>query len=125
VDDASLRHGRVVAIHAWLPPVIPVGFGPAPQPELGELLDDVRTAAEALIADAVAKAVGDHATVPVEPRAVEGAPASVLIDAASDANLLVVGSRGYGGFVGLLLGSVSQHCVTHAPCPVLVHRVSG
>jgi len=45
----------------------------------------------------------------------------VLIDAAADVDMLVVGARGKGGFVGLL-GSVTHQCVSHAPCPVLVHR---
>ena len=56
-------------------------------------------------------------------RSIEGPVVPVLIDAASEAELLVVGSRGHGGFVGLLLGSVSHQCVSHAACPVLVHRV--
>jgi nucleotide-binding universal stress UspA family protein len=49
-------------------------------------------------------------------------PARALLDAAQDADLLVVGSRGLGGVRGMLLGSVSQQVVTHAPCPVVVHR---
>jgi nucleotide-binding universal stress UspA family protein len=49
-----------------------------------------------------------------------GHPAKVLLDAANGAELLVVGSRGHGTFAGILLGSVSQHCVQHAPCPVVV-----
>jgi nucleotide-binding universal stress UspA family protein len=49
-------------------------------------------------------------------------PSAALIRLAADADLLVVGSRGFGGFKGLLLGSVSQQCVQHATCPVLVVR---
>lgn len=49
-----------------------------------------------------------------------GSAAQVLLDAAEDADLLVVGSRGHGGFIGLLLGSVSHQVVSHAPCPVVV-----
>jgi nucleotide-binding universal stress UspA family protein len=51
---------------------------------------------------------------------VQAHPARALLDAAAGADLLVVGCRGHGGFVGMLLGSVSQHVVAHAPCPVLV-----
>jgi len=52
----------------------------------------------------------------------EGHPAKVLLDAAVGAVMVVVGSRGHGGFVGALIGSVSQHVVAHAPCPVVVIR---
>jgi nucleotide-binding universal stress UspA family protein len=66
----------------------------------------------------------------VEPRdlprvhrhVLEGAPAQVLMEAAVGADLLVVGSRGHGELAGMLIGSVSQHLVTHAPCPVVVVR---
>ena len=52
----------------------------------------------------------------------EGEPAPALVRRSKDAVLLVVGSRGHGAFVGMLIGSVSQYCVTHAHCPVLVLR---
>jgi nucleotide-binding universal stress UspA family protein len=55
----------------------------------------------------------------------EGHPAQVLVEAARGADLLIVGSRGHGEFAAALMGSVSQHCVHHAPCPVLVIRGNG
>ncbi|SDD78751.1 universal stress protein [Glycomyces harbinensis] len=60
--------------------------------------------------------------VRVERHVAEGHPAPALIDQSKDAELLVVGSRGHGGFVGAIIGSVSQYCVHHAPCPVLIIR---
>jgi len=55
---------------------------------------------------------------------VQGHPARVLLDASAGAELLVIGSRGHGGFVEAMLGSVGQHCVHHATCPVVVIRGS-
>jgi nucleotide-binding universal stress UspA family protein len=52
----------------------------------------------------------------------EGEPAPTLVRRSQDAALLVVGSRGHGAFVGMLIGSVSEYCVTHAHCPVVVLR---
>jgi nucleotide-binding universal stress UspA family protein len=60
--------------------------------------------------------------VPVERIVSEGSAAGVLIDVAQGAELLVVGSRGRGGFSSLLLGSVSHQCALHAPCPVAIVR---
>jgi len=58
--------------------------------------------------------------VTVLAQVVEGHPAEALLRAAAGAEMLVVGSRGHGTFAGIMLGSVSQHCVQHAPCPVVV-----
>jgi nucleotide-binding universal stress UspA family protein len=71
---------------------------------------------------AVDSVSGAHPGVAVDARAVNGHPAPTLVEASKGADLLVVGSRGHGQFVGMLLGSVSEHCVANAPCPVLVHR---
>jgi nucleotide-binding universal stress UspA family protein len=58
--------------------------------------------------------------VTVQARVLQGPPALVLEQAAADADLLVVGNRGFGGFAGMVLGSVSEHCIHHATCPVVV-----
>jgi nucleotide-binding universal stress UspA family protein len=68
---------------------------------------------------AAAELPDDH-SVRVHPLVVEGEPARVLVELAQHADLLVVGTRGRGGFAGLLLGSVSQRCAERSPCPVVV-----
>jgi len=77
---------------------------------------------ESIAAAACERDQADHhaATPPVTYEALEGHPAKVLLDAASPSDLLVVGSRGHGELIGVLLGSVSHHVVMHAPCPVVV-----
>jgi nucleotide-binding universal stress UspA family protein len=76
--------------------------------------------------DRVAKFADDlrasYPEVEIRTQVTEGHPAPVLVDASKGADLLVVGSRGHGEFVGMLIGSVSEFCATHAHCPVLVHR---
>jgi nucleotide-binding universal stress UspA family protein len=68
----------------------------------------------------LAEVMKDHPDVTVTPVVVEGHPAQVMVEASRDAELLVVGSRGRGAFTGMVLGSVSQHCVQQAECPVVV-----
>ncbi len=63
-----------------------------------------------------------HPTIEISIRALQGHPAPVLVEQSKGAGLLVVGSRGHGEFVGMLIGSVSEFCATNAHCPVLVHR---
>jgi nucleotide-binding universal stress UspA family protein len=70
----------------------------------------------------LSQTLGDSPEVPLETSVVEGQSAPVLLDAASHADLLVVGSHGHGRFAGMLMGSVSTHCAQHAPCPVVVVR---
>jgi nucleotide-binding universal stress UspA family protein len=122
VDEARLRRADVIAVHAWqVPPPVP-SLGGAPGLEMVDITPQLKESAEKLAQAVVAEVVGDAADVNVQPVAVEGPAANVLIDAAEGADVLVVGSRGHGGFVSLLLGSVSQQVAAHAPCPVLIHR---
>jgi nucleotide-binding universal stress UspA family protein len=83
---------------------------------------DPQSNAETLLNDAIAKVRADHPQVNMRTTVIEGHPAPVLVDASRTADLLVVGSRGHGEFAGMLLGSVSEHCVTNAHCPVVVMR---
>jgi nucleotide-binding universal stress UspA family protein len=81
---------------------------------------DVLAAAAAREVARIAAEAGQNRTASITADAVEGHPAQALISTAHDASLLVVGCRGHGGFVGALLGSVSQHVAAHAGCPVVV-----
>jgi nucleotide-binding universal stress UspA family protein len=81
-----------------------------------------RKDAEQALVDAAKRAAWLAPPLRVDTAIIEGPPAQALLDAAADASLLVVGSRGAGGFAGMLLGSVSRYVATHAPCPVVVVR---
>lgn len=115
VEEAGRRGSTVEAVLVWAlldQPGVPEErqFDPA----FGE------AKARAYLDAAVERAVGDHPGVTVTPVVVCDLPARGLLEAAAGADLLVVGARGLGGFAGLLLGSVSQQVVNHAPCPVVV-----
>ena len=121
VDEARLRDVALDVVTVWTYPMpafvgIPGGYASI---ELGEDLE--RRAKEAQ-AEALARTVPEQAGVVLEARVVKGQPAWALVDAAQDADMLVVGSRGLGGFRELLLGSVSQQCAHHAVCPVVIVR---
>ena len=76
--------------------------------------------AKTVMRETLDEVFGDARPAELEERVVHGSARTVLIDASRGASLLVVGSRGHGGFAGLLLGSVSSACSEHAHCPVLV-----
>lgn len=81
--------------------------------------------ADAALLAAIEHALGAEAAATVTRRAVCDVPARALLDASKDADLLVVGARGLGGFRGLLLGSVSQQCLHHATVPIaIVHTTA-
>jgi nucleotide-binding universal stress UspA family protein len=120
VRQAKLVNGTVDAVIAWQIPMMLQSYGWAPVyvEEAGNFEQDARKRLDAVIGEVVTPADGQR----VRSLVIKGHPAEVLIDAAADADLLVVGSSGHGGFAEALLGSVSQHCVHHAPCPVLIMR---
>lgn len=83
---------------------------------------DYKGLAQQVAADAIDDARRGTEPVEIFPRVVEGNAARALLDAAAKADLLVVGCRGRNGFTEALLGSVAQHCIHHATCPVVVIR---
>jgi nucleotide-binding universal stress UspA family protein len=100
----------------------PSSYGWAvPVPDDFDPESDLQKALDAVVAQVVAA----HPGLPVHGRLVSGHPAPILVEASKGAELLVVGSRGHGEFVGMLIGSVSEYCVTNAHSPVLVHRTTG
>ena len=84
--------------------------------------DELSERAGRMLSETVDAALGTDPAVKVEESVVAGHPAQVLIDASGDARLLVLGSHGYAAVHGALLGAVSQYCVQHARCPVVVVR---
>lgn len=117
VRYARMAGVSVRAVTAWHYPAS-FGWGPTPAiPEM-DLEGDARQALKAT----VEQVVGAGEPVTIQTQVVEGPPALMLLRAAESADLLVIGSRGHGAFAGMLLGSVSQHCVHHATCPVVVIR---
>jgi nucleotide-binding universal stress UspA family protein len=116
VAEAQLRSAAIEVIHVWnfSPLVDPIG-GIAYVP-----MDDLLESAQAVAANTV-KSVADilddtHITTTVK----QGSASQALLKAAEDADLLVVGRRGHGGFIGLLIGSTAEQVAHHAPCPVVV-----
>ncbi|WP_030183068.1 universal stress protein [Streptomyces violaceorubidus] len=120
VRQAEVTRGVVEAVTAWELPQFHGALGWLPPSSSDEGALQARAQQE--LARTVEEAVGPRPPAEVRAEARYGTPAGVLLHAARGAALLVVGSRGLGGFTGLLLGSVAQHCVQNAPCPVLVVR---
>jgi nucleotide-binding universal stress UspA family protein len=116
-DQAAGRRVPLRVVHAWAPP--PVRYGP-PDLDPEEITLAERSAVEELLAGWRSK----YPDVPVTVEVAADSPARVMVAATRHAQLAVVGSRGRGGFGGLLLGSVSQQLLHHSHCPVAVVRES-
>ena len=117
-EEAFLRKARLVIVCAWRFPTVvdPVGV------VVPESFEGLQDEAEHMVKAAIARVAKLQPQVICEGRAVAGQPAEVLLKEAEQADMIVVGSRGRGGFSSLLLGSVGQQVVHHAHCPVIVVR---
>ena len=115
--EAQLRQCPLDVVTVWQFPVMTSlpAFGAVPPPE--DLSGPAEESLESVLRD---EGVATTDAVPVTATVAEGSAAGALLTAAEDADLLVVSSRGHGGFTGLLLGSVSHQCTAHSPCPVVV-----
>jgi nucleotide-binding universal stress UspA family protein len=112
VEQSRLSGASLLVVHAWHLAVLSPAVG----------LDEFERVVERAAEETVERELGkvDMSGIDVELRVQARGPVDALLDAARDADLLVVGTRGHGGFTGLLLGSVSQQLPHHAPCPVVI-----
>jgi len=117
---AAARNASIVAIRAYETPVVWSGYGVA-GPQFYNL-DDIAAEERGILDRAVAPWQEKYPGVEVETLVAKGTPAEVLVGVSQTAQLVVVGTRGHGGFAGLLLGSVGQQLLHHSQAPVLVVR---
>jgi nucleotide-binding universal stress UspA family protein len=120
VEEARLRDATLVVVYGWQVPPIVTGAGPYDAPVVLE--QETLEAVERNAKDVVERQLGsvDTSGIDVQRRIEPRPPVDLVLDAATGADLVVVGTRGHGGFTGLLLGSVSQQVAHHAPCPVVI-----
>jgi nucleotide-binding universal stress UspA family protein len=132
LDEARLRNATVRVVHAYEAPQLSaaeagVGLGaPAAHAvfspnEVEQFQASAEKEAHGVIERSLSRVAGDSDDGPkIERSARLGSPAQALIEEGREAELLVLGSRGRGGFLGLLLGSVSQQLAHHPPCPLVI-----
>jgi nucleotide-binding universal stress UspA family protein len=132
LEEARLRSATLDVVHAWLLPLVEAVPGPfllelpgPGAPPLEETRRVLQERAERLLDDALREAGGEGDGLEIRLEAVETSPVRALLERAEGAELLVVGSRGRGGFAGLLLGSVGQQCAHHATCPIVIVPTPG
>jgi nucleotide-binding universal stress UspA family protein len=120
-NEARLRSAPLHVITTWHVPYFSyTGFPGMALP--GDLAQELERSAKELQAVAMREAIPDEGAQRVEAHVVQGQASTALLEAARGADMLVVGSRGLGGFGELLLGSVSQQCAHYASCPVVIVR---
>jgi nucleotide-binding universal stress UspA family protein len=117
--EAAMRKAQLTVVTVNSAPASYWTGKPAPAPGDDEKVAEIRKSAEAAV-EAAATKLGSSQPESVTVTAVSGFPAETLIQAAKDSDLLIVGSRGGGGFASLVLGSVSNQVVHHSTCPVVV-----
>ena len=126
-DEAELRSATLVVVHAWsfIPITTPADSGLVPMAwtDNMEVLDASRAAAERTAAEQAREVLGEESDAVV--KVVEGAPVPALLEAAADADLLVVGNQGRGNLASALLGSTSAEIADAAPCPVVIVRATS
>jgi nucleotide-binding universal stress UspA family protein len=118
VDEARLRQANLDVVHAWRSPIPHLGAAPHASMSVGPL--EFERAAERMLAAAVRRVDITGLPAPVERIVTSGSAAWAILEVSKGADLVVVGSRGLGGFKGMVLGSVSHQVATHAQCPVVV-----
>ena len=121
-EEARLRHATLRVVHAYQFGYIGATGLEGALPALGGELEDFRQAATAALDETLREVGAETDGVPIERRVDQGAAAAVVVEESRGADLLVLCSRGHGGFAQLLLGSVSQQCAQHAFCPVVIVR---
>ena len=119
IKEAAVRHTPVTVLTVHLVPASGWTGNPITLPGDADDVEKARQAAEELVLKVISQ-LGDAQPPSVTVRALSGFPAQELIEESRTADLVVVGSRGAGGFARLMIGSVSSQVVHHAHCPVVV-----